>query len=120
MLKIFMINNKKRLLKLAYSKNDHTIPNNICIDEINTINKTRHLIWKLAASSNIIDSGNTAQNIKQFDFDLQYEFNTNFNNIGLYCLTGKKNKIIGKFEFYIQKLSQNSIDKANNIVKKFC
>lgn len=106
MLKIFMMNNKKRLMsKLAYSVNDHTIPNNICIDEIDAINKTRHLTWQLTASSNITDSGNSAQNIKQFNFDLQYAFNTNFNNIGLYCLTGKKNKTIGKFEFYIQELS---------------
>lgn len=67
------MDNKKRLLKLAYSTNDHTIPNNICINEINNTEKSNRLLNSL---SNVTDSGNTTQNIKQFNFDLYKRNNT--------------------------------------------
>ena len=120
MLEIFIYNKKNRLLKLAYSKNDHTIPNNICINNINMQNQANTLLWQMTPTESINDTGDAIQNIKQFNFNLQYEFDSDLGNIGLLCLTGKKNNIIAKFEFYVQKLTQNSINNAINKVKQFC
>lgn len=119
MIKVFIKN--KHLFKLADSKNDHTIPNNLCLNEINTVNKALNFLWELIDTSNIInDTGNTVQNIYQFNFNLQYDFCNELGNVGLLCLTGKKNNIIAKFEFYVQKLTEDSIDKAFDNVKDFC
>lgn len=117
MIKIFIVSNKKRLLKLAYSTNDHTIPNNICIDEINNKEGSDRLLNLLDNNSSIIPYS-TTQNIQAFNFILKYEFDANA--IGLYCLTGKKDNTIGKFEFYVQKLSKKSEDDAHNAVVDYC
>ena len=88
--------------KLAYSKNDHTIPNSICLEKINSQNQADTLLWKIT-DNNISDVNiNTIiDDIQQFNLHFTYTFTNNLGNIGLYCLTGKKNKIIAKFEFYV-------------------
>ena len=91
MLKVFITNNKKRLLKLAYSTNDHTIPNNICIDEINNAGESNRLLLNLLDNNLSIIPYSTTQNIQAFNFVLKYEFDTSFND--LYCFTSKKDKI---------------------------
>lgn len=94
-IKFFIMDNKKRLLKLAYSTNDHTIPNNICINEINNAGESDRLLLNLLDNNLSIISYSTTQNIQAFNFVLKYEFDTNA--IGLYCLMGKKDNIIGNY-----------------------
>lgn len=113
------MNNEKGLMqKLAYSKNDYTIPNSICLEEIQFQNNSDEVLWKM--SNAITDTNTVVSNIEKFNLKLIYTFANNLGNIGLYCLTGKKNKIIAKFEFYVQKLTQESIDNAINEIKNFC
>ena len=116
-IKIFILNKEKRLMKLAYSINDHTIPNTICINEINTNSNSDQLLNLLTADSPIIPYS-TTPNIQKFNFILKYEFNNNA--IGLLCLTGQKNNIIAKFEFYVQKISEESKNKIYNEVIDYC
>ena len=83
------------MLKLAYSQNDHTIPNDICIKEIQFQNNSDEVLWKI---SNTITNTNTViSNIEEFNLKLIYDFTNNLGNIGLYCLTGKKDNIIGNY-----------------------
>ena len=91
------------------------------MEKINSQNQADTLLWKIT-DNNISDVNiNTIiDDIQQFNLHFTYTFTNNLGNIGLYCLTGKKDDIIAKFEFYVQKLAQESIDNAINEIKNFC
>ena len=62
---------------------------------------------------NSIDTGNNEKNLQQFKFQLNYNFVEDLGNIGLRCLTGEKNNIIAKFEFYVH--SHNEVPLGTKI-----
>ena len=120
MLRIYLKSSNNRLYKCAYSKNDYTIPNNLCINDINMRKQALNIIFKLQDVLNIPNIDENSYILNQLNCDLIYNFNTELGNIGLLCITGKLNNIITKFEFYVQFLTAQTITNALNKLQFVC
>lgn len=118
---IYFNQKNKRLMKKADSKNDHTIPQEICEQEINRIidnNNAKTVLLDLKdTNDNNIDIIND-NNQKIFDninITLQYEPDPQLGKLGLLCITGEnKEHIIAKFEFYVYKLNDLVYQEMKN------